>query len=369
MNDRTPPIPYLPPAPRDPSHPIGLIGCGGISFQHLSNYRTAGFNVVALADLDLSRAEARRTEFYPDADVHEDYRDLLARDDIEVVDIATHVDVRPQIVRDALLSGHHVLSQKPFVLNLAEGEELCNLAESLGLRLAVNQNGRWAPHFSYLREVVAAGLLGEVTSADFHVYWDHDGEFHANPAFSSMEDLILYDFGIHWFDLVATVMAGHPAATAVAAMKGRRSGQLMEIATQAQVLVDYPEAQASLLFRAATKVPQVGGYEVHGSLGSLSHTGESLGGSSLLWRRAGKPDRVVALEGTWWLNGMRGTMGELLSAIEDGRVPANDARSALGGLALCFAAIESTRTRSVVEPWRSARSDQAGSAVKTASIT
>lgn len=344
---------YLPRIPKSPRTPIGLIGCGGISFQHLSNYRDAGFNVVALADIDITRAEARRAEFYPDAAVYADYRDLLARDDIEVVDIATHVDVRPAIVRDALRSGRHVLSQKPFVIDLDEGRELVELADSLGLRLAVNQNGRWAPHFSFLREAVAAGFLGTVTSADFVVYWDHDSDFADNPGFNSMEDLILYDFGIHWFDLVANLFKDQPEATSVVAMKGSRPGQRMSIATQAQVLVDYPEAQASLLFRGATKVEQRGGYEVHGTLGSLSHVGEALGGNEIVWRRPGREPEMIHVDGTWWLNGMRGTMGELLVAIEEEREPANAATTSLSGLALCFAAVESSRTRAVVDPRRS----------------
>ena len=343
-------IHYLPRAPKSLTTPIGLIGCGGISFQHLSNYRDAGFNVVALADVDITKAEARRDEFYPDAAVYSDYRELLARDDIEVVDIATHVDVRPPIVRDALESGRHVLSQKPFVVDLDEGRELVELAAARGLHLAVNQNGRWAPHFSFLREAVAAGLLGEVTSADFFVYWDHDSDFADNPAFNAMEDLILYDFGIHWFDLLANLFRGQQEATGVVAMKGSRPGQRMAVATQAQVLVDFPAAQASLLFRGATKVPQRGGYEVHGTKGSLSHVGEALGGNQIVFTRPGGQPETITVDGTWWLNGMRGTMGELLVAIEEGRDPVNAASTSLPGLALCFAAVHSSRTGTVVDP-------------------
>ncbi|NHF62339.1 Gfo/Idh/MocA family protein [Microcella pacifica] len=343
-------IHYLPRAPKSLTTPIGLIGCGGISFQHLSNYRDAGFNVVALADIDRAKAEARRDEFYPDADVYANYRDLLARDDIEVVDIATHVDVRPSIVRDAILSGRHVLSQKPFVVDLDEGRELVNLAVEHGMQLAVNQNGRWAPHFSFLREAVAAGLIGEVTSADFYVYWDHDSDFADNPAFNSMEDLILYDFGIHWFDLLANLFRNRQEATGVVAMTGSRPGQKMAVATQAQVLIQFPAAQATLLFRGATKVQQRGGYEVHGTLGSLSHLGEALGGTQIVWSRPGEEPETITVTGTWWLNGMRGTMGELLVAIEEERAPVNAASTSLPGLALCFAALRSSRTGEVIDP-------------------
>lgn len=341
---------YLPRTPKSLTTPIGLIGCGVISFQHLSNYRDAGFTVVALADIDLSKARARRDEFYPEADVYSDYRELLDRDDVEVVDIATHVDVRPAIVRDALLSGHHVLSQKPFVVDVDEGLELVKLAADQGLHLAVNQNGRWAPHFSFLREAVASGLIGEVTSADFFVYWDHDSDFADNPAFNTMEDLILYDFGIHWFDLLANLFRGQAEATSVVAMTGSRAGQRLSVPTQAQVIVAFPHAQASLLFRGATKVQQRGGYEVHGTSGSLSHAGEALGGNHIVLSRTGKDPEHITVDGTWWLNGMRGTMGELLAAIEEKREPVNAASTSLPGLALCFAAVRSSKSGISIDP-------------------
>jgi hypothetical protein len=56
------------------------------------------------------------------------------------------------------------------------------------------------------------------------------------------------------------------------------------------------------------------------------------------------------LSGNWWENGMHGTMGELLAAIESGRRPSNDARTSLPGLSLCFAAIASARSGSPVDP-------------------
>ena len=62
-----PTLPYEPPRPKKYNPPIGLIGCGGISGQHLPAYRAMGLNIVALCDLIPERAEARRKEFFPDA--------------------------------------------------------------------------------------------------------------------------------------------------------------------------------------------------------------------------------------------------------------------------------------------------------------
>ena len=340
---------YLPRDPRSRSTSIGLIGCGRISARHLAAYRRAGYHVVALCDLVPERATARRDEYFPEASVELSAHDLLDRADVDVVDIATHVDVRPGLVEQALRARKHVLSQKPFVLDLAEGARLCQLADEMGRLLAVNQNGRWAPHFAALLAAHREGMLGRVSSADFAVYWAHDEAVASSPEFANMEDLILYDFGIHWFDIVAILLRESLPASGVFAHTGRLPGQVIPVDTQAQVVIEFSEAQVSLLFRGAYRSQEVGSYRVAGSAGVARHWGKSLGGDSMRLRTA-VGEESIALVGDWWANGMHGAMGELLCAIEEGRQPSNAARSSLPGLGLCFAAIRSAKTGMSVDP-------------------
>src|SRR5690606_19350715 len=109
-----PNINYLPQKPRLYNPNIGVIGAGGISDFHLKNYKQIGFNVVAIASRTLSKATQRRDQFFPNAEVYDDYREILAREDIEVVDITPHPKDRLPIIKEALQSKKHVLSQKPF---------------------------------------------------------------------------------------------------------------------------------------------------------------------------------------------------------------------------------------------------------------
>ena len=169
-----PALPYLPRDPKGYRPVIGLIGCGGIAPYHLRAYRKAGYHVAALCDIAAARTEELRNEYCPAAACATDYREILARPDIDVVDIATHPSERIAIVTDALRAGKHVLSQKPFVTDLEAGRRLVSLADDCGRKLAVNQNGRWAPHFSYMRHAVDAGLIGDVTAIHLALRWDHD---------------------------------------------------------------------------------------------------------------------------------------------------------------------------------------------------
>lgn len=332
--------PNLPYQPRDPQtyRPrIGLIACGGITATHLRAYKNAGYDVAVLCDLNRDRAEKRQAEFYPDADITTDYRDVLGRDDIAVVDIATHPQERLPLLEAALRARKHVLSQKPFVLNLDDGERLCDLADAMGVRLAVNQNGRWAPHFSYMREAVRSGLIGDVLGVHVAVHWDHTG--FKNTPFEDIDDLVLYDFAIHWFDFVSTILGGR-TATRVSALRSRALHQEMRPPMLASALVEFPGGQSSLVFDAHTRFGSLDTTYIAGSHGSLSSVGPNLGKQTLTLYTA---DGTASpeLSGTWFPDGFHGTMAELLCAIEENRQPTNNVRENLRSLALCFAAIAS----------------------------
>jgi len=333
-----PSLPYVPPRPRGPLPGVALIGCGGIAAYHLEAYRSAGFPVLALCNRTPAKAEALRERFYPQARIYTDYREVLARDDVGVVDLATHPDVRAEMIADALRAGKHVLSQKPFATDLDTGGRLSDLAEERGLRLAVNQNGRWAPHWSYMRHAISAGLIGEVTAVRFAVHWDHT--WTRGTAFDEMSHLILYDFGIHWFDILTCFM-GSREPMRVMASTGRAAGQANKAPLLAQALVDYDGAQASIIFDAATPFGARDTTYVVGTKGSIRSEGPDLNHQQVTLTTADGVARPV-LEGEWFRNGFVGTMAELLCAIEDGRAPYNSARHNLRSLALCFSAMTSS---------------------------
>jgi predicted dehydrogenase len=341
-----PALAYLPPRPRAYRPKIALIGCGGISEYHLRAYQSLQLEVVALCDRHRERAEKRHAEFYPQAAVFTDYRDVLRRDDIAIVDITTHPAERLAIIEAALHAGKHVLSQKPFVLDLDVGERLVALAAEKNLQLAVNQNGRWAPHFSYLAAAVQAGLVGDVASIDFTLQWDHT--WTAGTHFENVHHLVLFDFGIHWFDIAARFMPGRIPQRVTASVT-RAPYQKMQPPILAQVAIDYADAQVRLAFNGHVKFGQEDRTVICGSRGTLRSFGPSLSEQSVVLHTA-EGEARPALEGTWFLNGFQGAMAELICAIEDHREPVNSARENLDSLALCFAALASADSGKPVVP-------------------
>lgn len=342
-------LPQVDYQPRDPESyrpPIGLIGCGGITKYHLQAYRDAGYEVVALCDIDLQAAQARRDEFYPKAEVFDDHRQLLQMDSIEVVDITTHPEVRAALIEDTIRAGKHVLSQKPFVLDLATGQRLADLADEHGVLLAVNQNARWAPQFSYIRETVRAGLIGDVLGLHCAVHWDHG--WVEGTEFEKIDDLILYDFAIHWFDFVTTVM-GEELPSNVFASVAKSPTQKIKPPLLAQAIVEYPSAQVSLVFDAHVTQGPWDTTIVTGSRGVIRSSGADVK-TQTVYVTNDDGTYSPQLEGSWFPGGFHGTMAELLLAIDEKRQPSHSARNNLRSLELCFAAVASSHRGEPVRP-------------------
>lgn len=341
-----PEIAYRPSAPKSYNPKIGVIGCGGITVEHLQAYRQANFNVVALCDLCIERAQDRARNFFPNASVGNDYQRVLQDASIEVVDITTHPEERVPIIEAALRAGKHVLSQKPFVLDLDEGQRLVDLAASCQRYLAVNQNGRWAPHFSYARQLVNQGALGKIFAAHLGCHWDHrwvDG-----TAFAKVKHLILLDYAIHWFDIVRTFFPGR-AARRVYASTARLPEQTLMPSLLAQAAVEFDQGQSTLVFDAGVAFGQFDQTMLAGTRGTLVSRGPSIQEQVL------KVDSELGswsptLTGKWFPDGFQGTMSELLCAIEAGRECSVSARDNLESLALCFAAVASADRGEPVVP-------------------
>lgn len=346
--DRTiaaPNLPYQPVRTRY-NPPIGLIGCGGISEWHLRAYQAAGYNVVALCDRIPAKAEKRQAEFFPHATLYTDYRALLAHPDLEVVDLATHPQDRAYLIPAALNAHKHVLSQKPFVLDLDLGRKFAALAKKNRVTLAVNQNGRWAPYFSYMRQAVTRGLIGEPMAVHLACHWDHG--WTKDTLFNTLHHLILYDYAIHWCDMLNCLMNGKKARRVTASLT-HAPGQEATPPLLGQALIEFDDAQATLTFDGYTKFGQSESAIVIGTKGTLSASGPSCDPRRVTLHTAKGSATTPNLKGSWFPTGFHGSMAELLQSIEQKREPVNNPLNNLEGLAICFAAVASAESGQPVE--------------------
>lgn len=217
-----------------------------ISAHHLAAWRAAGAQVVAIADPDLPRAEARAREHgVPRA--FADVAAMLEAARPDALDVASPRATHAALVRLAAARGLPVLCQKPLAPTLAEAEALA--AEVAGrCRLMVHENWRFRPPYRRIRAWLDAGLLGEVAGLSFVVRHsgflpDAAGRLPAverQPFMADEPRLMVAESLIHHID-VARWLAGPLDLL----------GALLLRATEAVV----GETAASLLLRSARGAP------------------------------------------------------------------------------------------------------------------
>ncbi|MEJ8651329.1 Gfo/Idh/MocA family oxidoreductase [Streptomyces sp. MS1.AVA.3] len=162
---------------QDHSHPdgapalgIGMVGYAFMGAAHSQGWRTAGrvfdlplrpaMNAVCGRDATAVRAAARKLGW---AAAETDWRQLIARDDVQLVDICTPGDSHAEIAVAALEAGKHVLCEKPLANSVAEAQAMVRAAEAARTRgqiAMVGFNYRRTPALALARRMVAAGRIG-----------------------------------------------------------------------------------------------------------------------------------------------------------------------------------------------------------------
>jgi len=140
---------------------FGLIGFGARGKCHAGAIaKTSGAALAAIsAPSEASVAAAR--ESHPHAEVVADYRQLLARDDVEIVDIVVPSYLHHEITSAALTAGKHVLLEKPMALSLAECDDLIRLAREQNRILAVGHELRLSSLWGKVKELIVGGFVGD----------------------------------------------------------------------------------------------------------------------------------------------------------------------------------------------------------------
>jgi len=153
---------------------LAMIGYGGIGRVHAMGYRNIPYHYGLPADsINLVGVATSRPETAEKA-AHEigckvwtaDYRDLLARDDIEVIDCCAPNYTHAEIILAAAEAGKHIYCEKPMANNLAEARRMVEAVEQAGVKAQMTFNFRFLPAVNRARQLIAAGFLGRLYS--FH---------------------------------------------------------------------------------------------------------------------------------------------------------------------------------------------------------
>lgn len=206
----------------------GILATGGIAHAFTSDLRTAGLDVVAVGSrrIDSARSFAEKFDI---PNVYGSYAELVADPDVDIIYIATP---HPGHVDNALLAldhGKHILVEKPFTLNAAEASAIRDRAAEKDLLAMEAMWTRYLPHMVRIREIVAAGTLGDIRV----VSADHTQKISTDPAhrLNALElgGGALLDLGIYPVSFTVDILGLPERISAVARLN--EAGSDAEVAT------------------------------------------------------------------------------------------------------------------------------------------
>ncbi|GBC60449.1 oxidoreductase [Desulfonema ishimotonii] len=183
----------------NPTASVAIIGSGYWGKNLVRNYSQIGA-LKAICDKNASTLAEFRQK-YPEADVYLAVNEVLSRDDIQGVAIATPAETHFALAREALLAGKHVYVEKPLVLEEKEACELIQLAQSKDRVLMVGHLLQYHPVFVRLKELADAGELGRINYIYSH---------RLNLGKIRREENILWSFAPHDISMILSLAGEEP---------------------------------------------------------------------------------------------------------------------------------------------------------------
>ena len=336
-----------PDLPPKTDYRIGCIGAGFIMKDiHLVAYAEAGFDVVAIASRTPAHASAAAEERNVGT-VHGTWQELLDDERVEIVDIAFPPDQQLEIVREAVRRPHvkGILAQKPVAFTLDEAIEMVRLCDEAGVKLGVNHNMRYDQSMRALRSLLDAGTLGEPVVAEIVM----NARPHWQEFIKPFGRIALLNMSIHHLDAFR-FQFGDPERILVSVRKDPSHD------------FEHEDGMAFYVLEYASGLRAIGldncyTWADHGIQWRVEGT-EGIAKGTIGWPDYpdGSPSTITwttrALDGAWesptwddrWFpQAFKGTMGQLMRALQEDTEPEISGRTTIGTMALVEAAYRSAQ--------------------------
>ncbi len=249
---------------------FGLIGYGAWGMHHARAIREArGAKLVAIAARsESSQAEARQAN--ADSQIVADYRELLDRADIEVVDIVVPTHIHHEIACAALAAGKHVLLEKPMTASVATSLEVLQKAKQNKRILALGFELRLSNLWGRLKHMIDEGAIGTPQYCLIELWrkpyrpgaggWRYDIDRVGNW---------ILEEPIHFFDLARWYLSSLGEPVSVTARAKARRAEHPELSDNFSAMLDFVDGSYAVISQTLAGFEHHQVAKVTGSEGSL----------------------------------------------------------------------------------------------------
>ena len=374
---------------------VGMIGCGFMGKTHSFGYRNVNpiwkpplKAVMKCITGSRSEETARQAaKAYGWQDCEADWRDMLKRDDIDLVDVSTPNFMHRKQVVAAAAAGKHILCEKPLAMNLAEAKAMVKAVEKAGVKAMCGFTYRHAPAVRLARQIIESGEIGQVyhwravylqdwiIDPEFPLVWRLNADYCGS---GSLGDLAahLIDMALSLVGDIAEVSAiletfvkerplvAAGGGTGLVDKKGSAQRGTVTVDDAALCCCRFANGAVGTFEATRFAAGHKNGHrwEINGSKGSIAWSLEDM--NYLEFYKAGEGNRqgfrkVLATEGdtpgweAWWPAGhiigygelFVNEINEMLCALAEDRRPTADFRDALRCQAVLDAFTQSAKSR------------------------
>jgi predicted dehydrogenase len=222
----------------------GILGAGFIASELTQDLLATGMTITAVGSRSQDSADAF-AEKYGIATAHSSYAGLVADPNVDVIYVTTPHPFHHEHALLALNAGKHALVEKPFTMDAAEARDIVELAAEKKLVVLEAMWTRWLPHMIRVREIIAAGTLGDVRT----IIADHNQDLPDDAAHRILDPNLgggaLLDLGIYPVSLAWDIF-GKPKTIAAISSASPITG----VDRQTAMLFSYDDGQQAVLHAA-----------------------------------------------------------------------------------------------------------------------
>jgi len=333
---------------------IGIIGCGAISRLHIDAFRAIdGVEIRAVSDAVAEVAakggEQRNVEGYGD------YKDLLKREDIDVVSICTPSGLHAPMAQKAAEAGKHFVVEKPFAITKEQIAGVISACEKNNVKGAVISQLRFTQSVKFVKKAIEVGVLGNIILEDVYMKYYRSPEYYASSSWKGTWAMdgggALMNQGIHGIDVLQYLVGPVKSVYGICKTLARD----IEVEDTANLVVEYQNGAIGTIQGTTSVNP---GYpriiEISGTKGTVILTEDVI----TKWDVEGeKPDLSNLPKGNFEsfrdpagfaMDNHRMQIADLIDAIENDRSPIVDVYEGKKPVDIILAAYESNKTKKPV---------------------